>query len=276
MSAEIFDGRKYRLEKSQRLAIRSDAVKAQGITPKLVIILIGDDPASIQYVNMKTQWAQKSGVIADLVHLNKATEQDLLQLIKVHGSDDLVHGLMVQLPLPADIADRAKTQEIVSNIPREKDVDGLNEDSQYTPATVHAIMCAIEEAQSKEYLPQSLSEMKATVVGYTGAVGRPLVKILEKRVMEVLGVRSTTENPETITRQGDILVTASTKPGIIKKDMVKPGAVVIDVGSPDPEIEQDVREVASFVTPVPGGIGPVTVISLIENTILAAERSLES
>lgn len=266
----IFDGRAFAKEKEEALKRSVSDLKAKGITPTLVAILTGKNPASKLYVGLKQKAAERISINFKLIHLGKVSEEELLQLIEEYNQSNEVHGIMVQLPIEG-IDSREMTREIISTISPEKDVDGESGQGNYPAATVRAILYAVEEARSKGYLGD-WGSFTICVVGATGMVGSALVRELGNKGIRVIGTNSKTKDLKAETLKADLLISVTGKPGIIKKDMVKPGAVVIDVGSPKPDVEESVREVASFITPVPGGIGPMTVICLMENVIEAAEK----
>jgi methylenetetrahydrofolate dehydrogenase (NADP+) / methenyltetrahydrofolate cyclohydrolase len=195
----------------------------------LAIVLVGDDPASKIYVNLKVKKAQELGIETEV-------RQDL-------NTD--ADGIIVQLPGGEDLIDK---------IPLEKDVDGLRDGSPFLPATVKAILQLVENKTGQW-----------VVVGQGKLVGKPLADYLEKNDFKVIRCDTETRDLSLVTRQADVLVVATGVDGLITTNMVKPGAIVIDCGSPKPEVDPAVYEVASAYTPVPGGVGPMTVISLLEN-----------
>jgi methylenetetrahydrofolate dehydrogenase (NADP+)/methenyltetrahydrofolate cyclohydrolase len=166
---------------------------------------------------------------------------------------------MVQMPLPQDIRD--KTFDIVSAIAAEKDVDGLAGKGRFLPATVKAILDILGE------MKVDVAGRKVVVVGRSAIVGRPLAEELVRRGAQMTVAHSQTPDLGAVTRKAEILISATGKPNLIKKDMVKPEAIVIDVGEPKGDVAHDVRKVASWITPVPGGVGPVTVACLMENVV---------
>lgn len=266
----IFDGRAFAKKKEGELKRRVLALKNNKITPTLVAILVGEDPASKLYVGLKRKAAESIGIKFKIIHLSKVSKGELVHLIEEYNQSDEVHGIMVQLPIEG-IDSREMTREILDNISLEKDVDGESGEGNYPAATVRAILYAVGEARRMEVLGD-LRKSTTCVVGATGMVGSALVRELGNRGIEVISANSRTRDLASSCAMADLLVSVTGVPGIIKKGMVKPGAVVIDVGAPKPDVEESVREVASFITPVPGGIGPMTVACLLENTIDAAEK----
>lgn len=266
--AYVFDGRKFAKEKEEALKHTVLLLREKGITPTLIAILTGENPASKLYVGLKQKAAERIGINFKLIRLDEAGKKDIVHLIEEYNQSNKVQGIMVQLPIEG-IDSRETTREILSIISPEKDVDGESGRGNYLAATVRAIICAVEDAQNRGFLG-NWEEIVTCVVGATGMVGSALVKDLEAMSVRVINCNTKTPNLQGLTLEADLLVSVTGIPGIIKKDMVKTGAVVIDVGSPKPDVEEDVREVASFITPVPGGIGPMTVICLMENVVEAA------
>lgn len=271
MLAHIFLGRQFAQQKEEILKKEVRALRLRGIQPKLVVIWVGSNEASKLYVTLKKQAAERSGVIYEVLHLNEASEAQLLQSIKVLNKDKSVHGIMVQLPLPGQLGESKARLRILKSISPKKDVDGETSRGIFLPATVKAILSVIEEAV--RCMEEDKKNMVVCVVGSTGMVGEPLIKKIQKDFKQVVSCDIKTKNLKSQTLKADLLISATGVPGLIKSDMVSPGAIVIDVGSPKGDVDIDVREVAEFVTPVPGGVGPMTVISLVENTVLAASKS---
>ena len=232
--AMIIDGRAI----ANRIATRlKREVEGLSRKPKLAIVLIGDDPASKAYVNLKVQKAKELGIDVEV-------RQDL-------NTD--ADGIIVQLPGGEDLIDK---------IPPEKDVDGLVEGSPFLPATVKGILEILDPARMTGTI---------VIVGQGRLVGKPLADYWEKQNAKVIRCDINTPDLKSETLKGDILVVATGVEKLITADMVKPGAVVIDCGSPKAEVDFDaVKDKAMAITPVPGGVGPLTVISLLENTVDAA------
>jgi methylenetetrahydrofolate dehydrogenase (NADP+) / methenyltetrahydrofolate cyclohydrolase len=263
--AKIFDGKKFALEKETNLAIRVLGLKTRGVYPKLASILVGNDPASQLYVNLKKKAAERIGAEVDIYLIKENSKlEDLILLIKTLNEDGTVQGIMIQMPIPGDLG-KAK-DEIVDTISPEKDVDGLRSDSHFLHPTSKAVIQVINEAKKEVELPDS----KVVVVGATGMVGKPLVQELKAQYYEVVECDSKTLDLKEKTLQANVLISVTGVPNIIKEDMVSPGAIVIDVGSPKGDVEfSGVSKGASFISPVPGGIGPVTISCLLENLISA-------
>ncbi len=242
----IIDGKAIAAEVEKSVKRKVESLKRK---PKLAIILIGDDPASKVYVNLKVKKAKELGIETE-IRTDLNTDAD---------------GIIVQLP---------GGENLIEKIPLEKDVDGLRENSPFLPATVKAILSCWSEAiaSSKRSYRASPSRMTWVIVGQGRLVGKPLAKFLKSKSFKVIKCDINTKNLKEKTLQGDVLVVATRVPNLIKKDMVKPGAIVIDCGSPKPEVDfEKVKEVAGWITPVPGGVGPLTVVSLLENLVEAAK-----
>lgn len=262
----IFDGREFARKKEQKLKREISALKKRGVTPRLVSILVGNDPASTLYVSLKKKAAERIGCEMKIEKFSSVKSvNQLIQLIKKLNKDKKVHGIMVQLPLPKEIVNYKLS--IVNSIALEKDVDGLRENSPFVPAAVRAVLQILDESRVKK-----LANPRTVVVGASGMVGRPLMKELKIKNYELRGYDIKTKNLGAKTLKADILISATGVPELIKGDMVKNGAVVIDVGSPVGDVRSnEVVEKASFITPVPGGVGPVTISCLLENLVIAAE-----
>jgi methylenetetrahydrofolate dehydrogenase (NADP+)/methenyltetrahydrofolate cyclohydrolase len=263
--ATVFDGKKFALEKEANLAIRVLGLKTRGVYPKLASILVGNDPASHLYVNLKKKAAERIGAEVDIYLIKEKSEfDDLILLIKTLNEDETVQGIMIQMPIPGSLGE--KKNEIVGAISPEKDVDGLRDDSPFLHPTSKAVIQVIDEAKKEEPLKGS----RVVVVGATGMVGKPLVKELREENYEVIECDSKTQDLKDETLQADILISVTGVPEIIKGDMTSPGTIVIDVGSPKGDVEfSEVSKVAGFISPVPGGVGPVTISCLLENLISA-------
>lgn len=236
----IIDGKAIADKIASSLKLKVEKFKSlNGRSPKLAIVLVGDDPSSKIYVNLKVKKAKELGIDVEV-------RQDL-------NTD--ADGIIVQLPGP---------EELVSMIPPEKDVDGLLPDSKFLPATVKAVL----KIAASPSAPRN--DKVWTIVGQGRLVGKPLADYLEKQNKKVIRCDENTKNLGEVTKMADVLVVATGVPNLIKKDMVKQGVILIDCGAPKPEISHEAYELASAYTPVPGGVGPVTVVSLLENLVEAA------
>lgn len=289
MSATIIDGKEVAAQVRAEVAEKVSALKAKGITPCLAVILVGENPASVSYVTGKQKALAEAGMADRSVHLPETTtEEELLHLIGELNEDSSVHGILVQLPLPKYIDE----EKVLLAIDPSKDVDGFHPvnvgnlvigKKAYLPCTPHGIIVLLEKAGIQT------SGKHAVVIGRSNIVGKPVSLLLARKETNctVTLCHTGTKNIEEITRQADILVAAAGRPHTVTKDMVKPGAVVIDVGVnriPDSTKKsgfrligdcdfEDLKDVAGFITPVPGGVGPMTIAMLMFNTLEAAENA---
>ncbi|NLM00039.1 MAG: bifunctional methylenetetrahydrofolate dehydrogenase/methenyltetrahydrofolate cyclohydrolase FolD [Treponema sp.] len=287
MSATIIDGFQIAANVRGRVAKQVSELKKKGICPCLAVILVGEDPASISYVTGKEKALAEVGMTDKSIRLPADTkEQDLLNIIDELNDDKTVHGILVQLPLPKHINE----EKVIMAINPEKDVDGFHPinvgnmvigKKSYLPCTPHGVLVLLREMN----IPTN--GMHAVVVGRSNIVGKPLSILLSRKDINatVTICHTGTKNIAEHTRQADILIAAVGKAGVITADMIKPGATVIDVGVnriPDSTKKSGFRlvgdvdfeaakKVASFITPVPRGVGPMTIAMLMQNTLEAAQ-----
>lgn len=280
MSAVLIDGKLISGQIREELKVRVEALRARGVTPGLTVILVGEDPASQVYVRNKERACQQVGIASRVLRLSEATTQEtLLKHIEEINRDPKVHGLLVQLPLPKHI-DEA---EVLRRIDPSKDVDGfhaMNTGALFNgePALVACTPLGCIELLRRSGVP--MEGAHAVVLGRSNIVGKPMALLLLQNNCTVTVCHSRTRDLASITRQADILVAAIGRPKFVTCDMVKPGAAVIDVGinrQADGKLcgdvdEQPVAQVAGYITPVPGGVGPMTITMLLRNTLEAAER----
>ena len=284
MSAMIIDG--LAVARALRATIRARAMDlaSNGVTPGLVVILVGRNPASELYVRNKVRACTDAGIASRVIRFpDTADPVELLARMHDLNADPAVHGILVQLPLPPQIPVRSVLEAIAS----EKDVDGFGlynvgglviGDTVFPPCTPYGVLKLLEH----EKIP--VKGRNATVVGASNIVGKPMALMLLEQEATVAVCHIRTRNLQEYTALADILVVAAGRPNLIVAEMVRPGAVVIDVGiNRDAEGHfvgdvdfEAVRQKASYITPVPGGVGPMTVTMLLENTIVAAERTLTS
>lgn len=272
MYMELFDGKTIAQQIKEELIQQVKELNNKGVNPKLVSILVGGDPASKLYLTLKKSAA--AGVGADL-EIREMPEDarviEIIDLIKELNLDGQVHGIMIQLPLP-DNFNANERDQIIDNILAEKDVDGMKNDSQFLTPVVKAILIALRTAS--EFLPGN-REAEVVVVGSGGFVGSKVVKVFGEMGYHTFGIDRQTKDWKQKVKTADVLISATGEENLITGDLIKEGAVVIDVGSPKPDVEkQTVEDRAAFLSPVPGGVGPLTVILLIENLIEAARISL--
>lgn len=287
MNATIIDGKAIAAQVRSEIAAKVSALKEKGITPCLAVILVGENPASVSYVTGKQKALAEAGMADKSMHLPESTtEEELLQIIENLNNDDSVHGILVQLPLPKHINE----EKVILAISPKKDVDGFHPENvgnlvigkkAFLPCTPHGIIVLLQK------MGIETSEKHAVVIGRSNIVGKPVAILLARKETNctVTICHTGTKNMAEITKQADILIAAAGKPHTVTKDMIKPGAVVIDVGVnriPDATKKsgfrligdcdfEDLKETASFITPVPGGVGPMTIAMLMQNTLEAAE-----
>lgn len=289
MSAVIIDGKQVAADVRADVAKKVAELKTKGIEPCLAVILVGENPASVSYVTGKQKALAEVGMKDRSVHLPESTsEADLLKLIDELNADPTVHGILVQLPLPKHINE----DKVIMAIRPEKDVDGFHPvnvgnmligRSGFLPCTPHGVIVLLRKAGIET------SGKHAVVIGRSNIVGKPVAALLARKDVNctVTMCHTGTKNMAEITRQADIIVVASGRPHTLTADMVKDGAVVIDVGVnriPDASKKSgfrlvgdcdfdDLKEKTSFITPVPGGVGPMTIAMLMQNTAMAAMPS---
>jgi len=281
MSARIIDGKAIAQEVRAEWKARADQLKARGVTPGLAVIIVGEDPASKVYVANKVKACAELGLHSEHIVLPADTpEATLLARIAALNADPRIHGILVQLPVPRHI-DSSKVLEAISP---DKDVDGFHRmnvgalvvgQPGFSPCTPYGAMKLLEKSGI------AIEGKHAVVVGRSNIVGKPMALMLLQQNATVTICTSKTVDLAKYTRDADILVVATGRPKMITGGMIKPGAAVIDVGInrlPDGKLCGDVdfesaREVAGWITPVPGGVGPMTIAMLVANTVQAAERA---
>lgn len=280
MAAEIINGKE--LAQSLRIEIKDDVkkIKEKGITPHLTVILVGEDPASQSYVKGKETASNEVGLSSEIIRLPQSVSQsDLLTEIERLNNDEKVHGILVQLPLPNHIDEGV----VIESIDPSKDVDGFHPinvgkmmlgKSTFLPCTPYGIIMMLKSKNIQ------ISGKNAVVIGRSNIVGKPVGQLLLNENATVTYCHSRTDDLKSYTLNADILIVAVGKEHVITDDYVKEGAVVIDVGvnrtdagdlTGDVDFEQ-VKQKASYITPVPGGVGPMTITMLLMNTIKAAKR----
>lgn len=283
MTARIIDGKAIAKKLRAEYAERIVALKANhGVVPGIAVILVGDNPASEVYVRNKISACRETGIHSELVRLPADTpETEVLARIDALNADPAVHGILVQLPLPPHI----DVPKVLERISVGKDVDGFHlynvgalvvGNTVFPPCTPFGVQKLLEH----ENVP--IEGRNVVVVGASNIVGKPMALMLMKQEATVCICHKKTRNLGMFTRLADILVVAAGVPGLISADMVKEGVVVIDVGInrlPDGRLVgdvdfEDVRHKASLITPVPGGVGPMTITMLLHNTLGSAERSV--
>lgn len=287
--ATLLDGKKLAEDIRKGLLPRISALAAEGIVPGLAVLLVGEDPASVSYVTAKEKACAELGMKSFERRLPaSASEQEIVDIVHAYNDDPLVHGILVQLPLPKGVSEA----RIIEAISPEKDVDGFTPinvgrmvlgEQCYLPCTPHGVIKLIEVAGVKT------AGAHAVVVGRSNIVGKPLANLLTRKSINatVTVCHTGTKDLGAETRRADILIACAGVPELIKGDMVKPGACVIDVGVNRVDdatrakgwrlvgdVDFDaVKDVAGSITPVPGGVGPMTITMLLYNTVESAERS---
>ena len=286
MAAIIIDGKAVGQKVREDAKQRTTVLREKGIVPCLAVVLVGEDPASISYVTGKEKALMEAGMESrDIRFPASVTETELLSLITELNKDDKIHGILVQLPLPKHINE----DNVIMAIDPKKDVDGFHPVSVgnmvigrpgFLPCTPHGVLVLLRE------IKVPLSGAHAVIVGRSNLVGKPLANLLTRRDVNatVTLCHTGTKDLASHTLQADILIAAVGKPEVITAGMIKPGAVVIDVGVnrvEDPskksgfrlvgDVDSAAAEKAAYITPVPGGVGPMTIAMLLQNVVLAAE-----
>ncbi len=292
MAAKIIDGKQVAADIRGEIAAKVAELKKRGVQPGLAVILVGEDPASVSYVTGKEKACIEAGMASFQRRIPAtSTQEELLALVREYNSDPAVHGILVQLPLPRHIDDKA----VIAAIDPAKDVDG------FTPINVGRMM--LEEPCFLPCTPHGVLELikrsgvvtngaYVVIVGRSNIVGKPLVNLMVRKSINatVTLCHTGTKDLASYCRKADILIACAGRAGLITGDMVKPGACVIDVGVnrvEDPTSSKGFRlkgdvdfeaaaKVAGWITPVPGGVGPMTITMLLANTVEAAARSLGS
>lgn len=291
MKAQIIDGKKLAADMRAEIAAGVAALKeSNGVVPGLAVILVGDNPASVSYVTAKEKACREAGMLSREIRLpSTISEDELIAEIEKLNADSLIHGILVQLPLPKGFSEK----RVIDSIAAEKDVDGFTPvnvgrmligDECFLPCTPHGIVKLIEVTG------MDLSGKHAVVIGRSNIVGKPVAALLSRKSVNatVTMCHTGTKDIAAFTRTADVVVVAAGRPGTLTGDMLKEGAVVIDVGVnrvPDAGNPKGYRlcgdadfdscaEVASAITPVPGGVGPMTITMLLWNTLESARKAV--
>lgn len=279
MVAEVINGKELSIKLKLNMKKEVEHLKEKNIVPHLTVVLVGNNPASRSYVNGKKKASEEVGISSEILELSEAiTESELIQVIEQLNNDENVHGILVQLPLPIHI----NVQHIIEAIDPTKDVDGFHPynvgkmmtgQDTFLPCTPYGIMTMLH---SKKI---TIEGKHAVVIGRSNIVGKPVGQLLLNENATVTYCHSRTENLKEITKQADILVVAVGRPNVIDKEYIKEGAVVIDVGinrlengTLTGDVDFDSASLhAAYITPVPRGVGPMTITMLLHNTIKAAK-----
>ena len=292
MTAQILSGKTISQEMREELKAEVAELAAKGVTPGLGVILVGDDPASRSYVSAKEKACEDVGLLSDETHLPAdASKEEILAKVEAYNADPRIHGILVQLPLP----DASIEEEVLNTVLPEKDVDGFHPMNvgrmmlglpTFLPCTPHGVLHMLKRSGAK------VNGAHVVIVGRSNIVGRPLANLLSQKGefgnATVTLCHTGTDDIAAFTREADIVVAAVGRPNTVTADMVKDGAVVIDVGVNRVEDAskksgfrlvgdvdyEPVAEKASFITPVPGGVGPMTITMLLYNTVESARRTL--
>ena len=278
----LIDGKALAAKMQAELKVKVDKLKEADNVPGLAVILVGEDPASQIYVRNKARQATAIGLNSSVVRLPETvSEQELLDLIEQYNQSEQWHGILVQLPLPEHISE----EKVLLAIDPEKDVDGFHPMNMGRLWSGNPLMIPSTPAGIMEMFREynvELSGKRAVVIGRSNIVGKPMAQLLMTADATVTIAHSKTENLRELTKEADILVVAIGRDRMIKAEDVKKGAVVIDVGmnrDEDGKLHGDVdfdevKDVASLITPVPGGVGPMTITMLMEQTVRAASRKM--
>ena len=277
---EIIDGKKIAAEIKDRIKEDVKKLTAEGRQPGLAAVLVGDNPASVIYVRNKRKACEEAGIYSEEHKLPAATSQeDLINLIVRLNNDPKIHGILVQLPLPKHL----DAEQVVYTVSPKKDVDGLHPNNigyltmgspVFVPCTPAGVMAMLD------YHKIPIEGQRAVIIGRSNLVGRPVSLLLMHRNATITVCHSRTRDIGAVCREGDILIAAIGKPRFVTAEMVKEGAAVIDVGInrlPDGKLVGDVdyepvSKKAAWITPVPGGVGPMTIAMLLQNTLESAKR----
>ena len=284
MATNKIDGKQIAGLVTEKVKERVEHLKSKGVVPGLAVVLVGSNPASQTYVSNKAKTCERLGMHSVLIELDEnITEKELLKNVEALNQDEKIHGILVQLPLPSQIDE----DRVISAISPQKDVDGFHPESvgkmmigqqSFLPCTPFGIMKLLE------YSEVDISGKHAVIIGRSNIVGKPMGQLLLQKDATVTYCHSKTKDLRSFTKQADILVVATGRTKMIDASYIKEGAVVIDVGINRDENNKlcgdvdfaSAQEVASKITPVPGGVGPMTIAMLMENTCLAAENTLNN
>lgn len=276
--AQIVDGKKLAQGIANRLKNEVSDLNLRGVKPKLVIVGIKPDSRSQVYIRMKLKRAEEVGIITDYIELEGVSRTECIRKVTELSNDNNVHGIILQLPL----AEWYDPQELIDYIEPTKDADGLTSTNQTAleqnqPGIVPATPLAVMYILQNEYI--DLENKTVTIIGRSNLVGTPLKYLLEHAGAKVLVAHRQTKDIAGLTRQSDIVISAAGTPGLITDGMIKKDAIVIDVGinDVDGKLKGDVdfdsvKDIASIITPVPGGVGPLTVVMLLQNVISSAKK----
>ncbi len=273
----------------EQLKTRTQELKNEGINPHIVVILIGEDPGSVSYVQQKKKWSEFIGIRFSLIHYQQNVSQEEVEKAVDHlNNDRQVHGIIIQRPVPKHF-NQGKLLKIISS---KKDIDGFHPDSPFEVPVAQAVWRLLEEVYTRSNLyggstiaqgltfTSWLMPKNIVVIGRGETAGGPIISLLQKKNLNPTVIDSKTPDPQKKIQKGDIVISAVGKPGVLDKNSIKQGAILIGVGLRKDDFdslkgdyyEQDIVSTASFYTPTPGGVGPVNVAYLLTNVIEAAEK----
>ncbi len=279
MSAKIIDGKAVAAKIKEQIKKEVSLLKEQGKVPGLAVVIVGNNPASRVYVNNKKKACEETGMYSVEYALSEeTTQEELIALVKKLNNDPKIHGILVQLPLPAHLDDKA----VIDNISPEKDVDAFHPenvgkimigDYKLAPCTPAGVMELIKETGLE------IAGKECVIIGRSNIVGKPQAMLMLQNNATVTVCHSKTKDLKEVVKRADIVIAAVGVAKMVTADMIKPGAVVIDVGMNRDENGklcgdvdfESVKEVASYITPVPGGVGPMTIAMLMKNTLTAGK-----
>lgn len=283
----IIDGKTIAQDILTRVTSEVNELKKQGVSPTLAVVLVGDDPASLAYIKQKQKAADTAGIILQLNHLEKATIDDLQELIRICNDDSSIHGLIVQRPLPTSLGD---VSTILDSVLPDKDVDGFLPNSPFEVPVAEAVGeilkrvksqvsdISLEKLKETEFI-QWLQEQSIVVIGRGSTAGAPILHYFEKLHCAASQIHSQTTNPNSILKDASVIVSCVGKERVVSKYAIKKGAILISVGiwrdttgklRGDYE-EADIADIAFAYTPTPGGVGPVNVACLMQNVVKACK-----
>jgi methylenetetrahydrofolate dehydrogenase (NADP+)/methenyltetrahydrofolate cyclohydrolase len=263
---EVFDGKSFSEKKLANLKRKVLRLRKVGVVPKLISIVVGNEGGALQYQKLKKKSAESMGLELQVREFSSSvTKKEITDYIEKINRDDSVHGIMVQLPLPSKFSQKVR-DSIINFIDSKKDVDGMRENSLYKTPVVKAVMEVLGHAPVGDRKNADL-----VLLGSKGFVGNKLARQFLVEGYKVRDYDLETSNLDEATGTADILISATGREGLIKKDMVKKSAILIDVGSPKGDIKKEAYKKARFVSPVPGGVGPVTILYLLQNLLKAAQ-----
>ena len=276
------DGRQIAQDILNNLKTRTEELKKKNIYPKLAIILVGDDPSSVSYINQKEIKADLIGIQTIIKHFPSAiSTAGLLESIGQFNNNKEIHGIIVQQPLPK----QTNRESIINGIDPKKDVDGFRSNSNFQMPIVSAVLKILEIVYSQTHETKIsfinwLKNKKIVIIGKGETAGKPIIKMFEKMKIPVSLIDSETKNPEDLTKKADVIISAVGKANVLKPEMIKKGAVIIGIGISRGKSaklmgdydQNEVRNIVSFYTPTPGGIGPINVAYLLKNLVDAAEK----